>query len=47
MDTAWRVFSLAPVCKVRVDEAIALANDSQLGLGANLYTNDLDRRCVA
>lgn len=33
---------LAPVCKVRnLDEAITLANDSQLGLGANIYTNDL------
>jgi len=33
---------LAPVCKVRdLDEAITLANDSQLGLGANIYTSDL------
>jgi betaine-aldehyde dehydrogenase len=33
---------LAPVCKVRdLDEAIRLANDSELGLGANIYTNDL------
>jgi acyl-CoA reductase-like NAD-dependent aldehyde dehydrogenase len=33
---------VAPLCKVRsLDEAIALANDSPLGLGANLYTGDL------
>lgn len=33
---------LAPVCKVAsLDEAIALANDSEVGLGANLYTQDL------
>ena len=34
---------LAPIAKVRdLDEAITLANDSYLGLGANIYTNDLD-----
>ena len=33
---------LAPVCKVRdLDEAIRLANDSDFGLGANIYTGDL------
>jgi betaine-aldehyde dehydrogenase len=33
---------LAPVCKVRdLDEAIALANDSEMGLGANIYTSEL------
>lgn len=33
---------IAPVCKVRdLDQAIALANDSELGLGANIYTNEL------
>jgi betaine-aldehyde dehydrogenase len=30
------------VCKVRdLDEAIRLANDSEFGLGANIYTRDL------
>jgi len=41
---------LAPVCKVKdFDEAIRLANDSEVGLGANLYSNDLDEamRAVA
>jgi len=41
---------LAPVCKVKdFDEAIRLANDSQVGLGANLYSNDLNEamRAVA
>lgn len=34
---------LAPVAKVKsLDEAISLANDSLLGLGANIYTTDLE-----
>ncbi|MFM7776107.1 MAG: aldehyde dehydrogenase family protein [Actinomycetota bacterium] len=34
---------LAPIAKVKnLDEAIKLANDSELGLGANIYTNDLE-----
>jgi acyl-CoA reductase-like NAD-dependent aldehyde dehydrogenase len=34
---------LAPICKVSsLDQAIAFANDSELGLGANIYTNDLE-----
>lgn len=34
---------LAPIAKVKnLDEAIKLANDSKLGLGANIYTNDLE-----
>ena len=34
---------LAPVCRVRdLDHAIELANDSDLGLGANIYTERLD-----
>lgn len=34
---------LAPIAKVKsLDEAISRANDSQLGLGANIYTNDLE-----
>ncbi|NDA80553.1 MAG: aldehyde dehydrogenase [Actinobacteria bacterium] len=34
---------LAPIAKVQdLDEAIAKANDSNLGLGANIYTNDLE-----
>ena len=33
---------LAPVARIHsLDEAIACANDSELGLGANIYTNDL------
>ena len=33
---------LAPVCKVAsLDDAIARANDSEMGLGANIYTQDL------
>jgi len=32
----------APICKVQsLDEAIALANDSDVGLGGNIYTHDL------
>jgi betaine-aldehyde dehydrogenase len=34
---------LAPVCKVSsFDQALEFANDSELGLGANIYTNDLE-----
>lgn len=33
---------IAPVCKVSsLDEAIRLANDSEFGLGAHIYTHDL------
>jgi betaine-aldehyde dehydrogenase len=33
---------LAPVARVKdLDEAIRYANDSELGLGANIYTNEL------
>ena len=33
---------IAPVCKVAsLDEAIRCANDSEFGLGANIYTHDL------
>lgn len=41
---------IAPVCKVAsFDEAIRYANDSEFGLGANLYTHDLNEamRAVA
>ena len=34
---------VAPICKVRsFDEALTLANDSEYGLGATLYTTDLN-----
>ncbi|CAB4341542.1 unannotated protein [freshwater metagenome] len=34
---------LAPICKVSsFEQAIAFTNDSQLGLGANIYTTDLE-----
>lgn len=34
---------IAPICRVRdLDEAIAFANDSEVGLGANIYTSNLD-----
>lgn len=34
---------VAPICRVKsFDEAIALANKSRFGLGANLYTLDMD-----
>ncbi len=33
---------VAPMCRVAdLDEAITLANDSEMGLGANIYTTDL------
>ncbi len=39
---------VAPICKVKsLDEAIALANDSSFGLGANIYTSRLDETMQA
>jgi betaine-aldehyde dehydrogenase len=39
---------IAPVCKVKsLDEAISLANDSEFGLGANIYTENLEEAARA
>lgn len=39
---------LAPIARVKdLDEAIRCANDSELGLGANIYTNELSESARA
>lgn len=39
---------IIPIQKVKnLDEAIALANDSQYGLGCNIYTNDMEKALTA
>jgi len=39
---------IIPIQKVKnLDEAIALSNDSQYGLGCNIYTNDMEKALTA
>ena len=38
---------IIPIRSQNLEEAIALANDSQYGLGCNIYKNDMEKALTA